>query len=105
MIEHYLSSNNKMCYNAKTQIFSPTKHTLINPGSRADLAGLALHQNNLFMRNHCATAVAECMIINNSYPLFFYSAILCLVGIGWGRGKILDLHGYISAYSCQRMSM
>jgi len=28
MIEHYLSSNNEMCYNAKTQTFSLTKHTL-----------------------------------------------------------------------------
>ena len=27
MIGHYLSSNNKMCYNTKTQIFSQTKHS------------------------------------------------------------------------------
>ena len=26
MIEHYLSSNNEMCYSTKTQFFSPTKH-------------------------------------------------------------------------------
>ena len=28
MIGYYLSSNNEMCYSAKTQTFSPTKHTL-----------------------------------------------------------------------------
>ena len=28
MIGYYLSSNNEMCYSAKTQIFSSTKHTL-----------------------------------------------------------------------------
>ena len=28
MIEYYLTSNNEMCYSAKTQTFSPTKHTL-----------------------------------------------------------------------------
>jgi len=28
MIGYYLSSNNEMYYSAKTQTFSPTKHTL-----------------------------------------------------------------------------
>ena len=28
MIEYYLSSNNEMCYNDKTQSFSATKHAL-----------------------------------------------------------------------------
>ena len=28
MIEYYLSSNNKMCYITKIQVFSQTKHTL-----------------------------------------------------------------------------
>ena len=28
MIEHYLSSNNEICYSTKIQPFSPTKHTL-----------------------------------------------------------------------------
>ena len=29
MIKYYLSSNNEMCYNTKTQTFSPTKHILL----------------------------------------------------------------------------
>ena len=38
MIGHYLSNNNKMCYNAKTKTFSQAKHTQSLSGTNLNLA-------------------------------------------------------------------
>ena len=83
MIRHYLSSNNEMCYSAKTQTFSSTKHTLRPPPTASlEIAGIvfySLYSVKIFRLSlHPALALSYvCVSALSDFLLFLYSLSSC----------------------------
>ena len=87
MIRHYLSCNNEMCYNTKTQIFSSTKHThSFSSDSHFDLPILS-HPSLVLFSFSQSLVYSSC---RDNYIINLYTMlILCKIILWWLLASLL----------------